>query len=132
MNPPLPLRKPQRLKQLHIDIDAIRIAPHALVHNLDVLDRLLVVRVVDIDSGAAEGVVVRVGGGEPGVRDGDDGLAGRGADVAGGVLGVGGGGVVGEVAGVGVGEGNGDGEGEGGEGEGAGFHGWRWGWVGVW
>ncbi len=95
VDPPLSCREPQRLEQLHVDVDALGIAAHALVDNLDVLDRLLVVGVVDVDGGAAEGVVVRVRGGELEVRDGDDELAGCGADVAGGILGVGGGGVVG-------------------------------------
>ena len=123
-HPPLCRIDAQRREQLDVDVDVVRRAAHALVHDLDVLDRLAVGRVVDADGGAAEGVVVGVGGGESCVGDGDDGLAGRGGDVAGGFVGGGGGGVVGHVAGVGVGEGDGDGEGEGGESEGAGFHLW--------
>ena len=126
-HPPDPLREPERLEQFDIDVDAVGVAAHALVHNLDVWVRLLVVRVVDVDVGAAEGVVVGVGGGEAEVGDGDDGFTGEGGYGAGGVGGVGGRGVVGHVAGVGGGEGDGDGEGEGGEGEGAGFHVCGWG-----
>lgn len=117
---------PQRRKQLHVNIDAARIATGTLVHNLDVLDRLPVARVVDVDVGAAEGVVVGVRGREEGVGDGDDGLAGCGGDGAGGVCGGEVGGVDGHVAGVGCGEGDGDGEGEGAESEVAGFHGCGW------
>ncbi len=99
------------------------------------MDRFPVAGVVDVDVGAAEGVVVGVRGGEEGVGDGDDGLAGGGGDGAGGVGGGEVGGVDGHVAGVGEGEGDGDGEGEGAEGEVAGFHVWCWGcgcWVEDW
>ncbi len=104
MHPPNPAVKPQRLEQLHINIDTLLIAPHARVDNLDVLERLLVVGVVDVDVGAAEGVGVGVGAVVHfEVGDGDDGFAGLGGDGAGGVVGVGGGGVEGHVAGVGGG-----------------------------
>lgn len=117
------LIEPQRLEQLDIDIDALLVAAHARVDNLDVWDRLLVVGVVDANGGAAERVGVGVGAVvHHEVRDGDDGLAGRGGHVARGSLRGVGGGVEGHVARVGGGEGDGDGEGEGGEGEGAGFH----------
>ena len=94
---------------------------------------MLVGRVVDADVGAAEGVVIGVGLVVDFVlRDGDDGFAGGGGYVAGGVGGDEGGGVEGHLARVGGGEGDGDGEGEG---EGAGFHFggdvWFGGWVGV-
>lgn len=92
---PLALLKPQRLEQLDIDIDIRLGAAHALVHDFDAGDRLAVVGVVDGDGGAAEGVVVGVGGGELEVGDGDDGLAGLGGDGAGGVGGGEGGGVEG-------------------------------------
>lgn len=95
MDPPLPLLEPQRLEQLDVDIDIRLRAAHALVHDLDAGDRLAVVGVVDGDGGAAEGVVVGVGGGEFEVGDGDDGLAGLGGDGAGGVGGDEGGGVEG-------------------------------------
>lgn len=124
LHPPLRLRETQLLKELDVDIDAPLGAALARIDDLDAGHGLAVVRVVDGDCGAAErvavgvGAVVHVGEGE-----GDDGFAWGGGDVAGGVRGDGGGGVIGYVAGVGGGEGDGDGEGEGGEGEGAGFHG---------
>ena len=74
---------------------------------------MAIVRVVDVDVGAAEGVEVGIGSGEFVVGDGDDGLAGSGGDVAGGVCRVEGGGVHGHVTRVGGSEGDGDGEGEG-------------------
>lgn len=95
---PPPTIQPQHPKQLHINIDILRLTPHALIHNFDIIDRLAIVRVIDGDVGAAEGVVVWVAGAEFEVGDGDDGLAGLGGEVAGGVSGVGGGGVVGHVA----------------------------------
>ena len=101
MRPPDTDIDPQRRKQLHINIDAIRIAAGALVHNLDFLDRLPVAWVIDVNVGAAEGVVVGVRGREEEVGDGDDGLTGCGGDVAGGVCGGKIGGVDGHVAGVG-------------------------------
>lgn len=95
-HPPQRGRVAQRLEQLHIDVDAPVRAPHARVHNLDVLDRDVGVRVVDGDGGAAEGVGVGVGGVvHLEVGDGDDVLAGGGGDVARGELGDGGGGVEG-------------------------------------
>lgn len=122
MRPPNTDINPQRLKQLHVDIDAIRLAADALVHNLDVLERLPVVGVVDVDVGAAEGVVVGVRGGEEEMGEGDDGLAGCGGDVAGGLCWGKTRGVDGHIPGVGRGEGDGDGERKGAEGEVAGFH----------
>lgn len=125
------LRKAQRLKEFHIDVDIVFSAALAGIDNLDIPDRFLVVGVVDADVGAAEGVVVWVGGVVHFVfGDGYDGLAGSGAHGAGGVCCVPGG-VVGQVAGVGGGDGDGDGEGEDGESEGAGFHFCGGGWVGV-
>lgn len=106
-------REPQRLKELDVDIDVVLGAAHARVHDLDVADGLPVGGVVDADGGAAEGVVVGVADVVHFVlRDGDDGFAGGGGHVAGGVGGDGGGGVEGHLAGVGGGEGDGDGEGE--------------------
>lgn len=101
MRPPNTEIDPQRREQLHIDIDAVRIAAGTLVHDLDVLDRLPVARVVDVDVGAAEGVVVGVRGREAEVGDGDNGLPGCGGDGASGVCGGQIGGVDGHVAGVG-------------------------------
>ena len=101
MRPPDTDIDPQRREQLHIDIDAFGIATGALVHNLDVLDRSPVARVVDVDEGAAEGIVVGVQGREEEFGDGDDGLPMCGGDVAGGVCGGEVGGVDGHVAGVG-------------------------------
>ena len=115
------------LEQLDVDVDGVRVAAVALVDDLDVRHRDAGGRVVDGDGGAAEGVVVGVGGGEARFGDGDDGFALRGRHVAGGRGGAHGWGVEGQVAGVGGGEGDGDGEGEDGEGEGAGFH-----FVGGW
>ena len=101
MRPPNTDIDPQRGKQLYIDIDALRIATGAFIHNLDILDRVPVARIIDVDVGAAEGVVVGVRGREEKVGDGDNGLTGCGGDVAGGVCGGEVGGVDGHVAGVG-------------------------------
>lgn len=119
-NPPLRKLKPQQLKQLGIHIDALHIASHARVHNLDSRDRFFVLRVVNANKGTAEGVAVRVGAVVHfQVRDGDDVFAGPGGDVAGGTASSSSRRIIREVAGVCGCEGDGDREGEG---EGAGFH----------